>query len=531
MSGQRIDMYRLQELVRLHRMGVSCREVARQLAMSPNTERAYRRALEKAQLLAGEPEALPELEALTAAVREHAPSKPTPHEVSSAAPWKQAICTMLERGAGPKAIYDRLRLEEQDFSASLSAVKRLCVRLKQERGVQPQDVVIPVETAPGEVAQVDFGYVGRLYDPSGGRTRKAWVFVMVLGYSRLMVADLVFDQKVTTWLELHRRAFEQLGGVPKVIVPDNLKAAVVRAAFGVDEQSSLNRSYREMARHYGFQIDPAPVRSPEKKGKVEAGVKYVKRNFFAPRDTMDIEPARTALSQWLDGIANERVHGVTHRKPGEMFEAEENQALLALPSEPWEPVEWKQAKVHRDSHVQFDKRLYSVPWRFLGKPVWVRATASTVAMYADDERIATHRRSDSGHRSTYGSHLPDKREPYRHRARAYWQERADALGDEVGHYIRGVFDVDDVLSQLRTVQSMVTHLETFPEHRARAACVRAHYYGNYRYRGLKQILKNGLDMEPLPTAVEPPHGYLSEPRYARTPGQLLDTLEVYDEHH
>ena len=104
---------------------------------------------------------------------------------------------------------------------------------------------------------------------------------MVLGYSRHMVARLVFDQSSETWQRLHIEAFAELGGVVETVVPDNLKAAVIRASFGVDpEPDDLNRSYREIARHYGFKVNPTPPRDPGEKGKVESGVKYVKGNFF-----------------------------------------------------------------------------------------------------------------------------------------------------------------------------------------------------------------------------------------------------------
>ena len=132
-------------------------------------------------------------------------------------------------------------------------------------------MAIPVETEPGEVAQVDFGEVGRLFDPETQRLRRAWAFVMVLGFSRQMVVRVVFDQKLTTWLRLHVEAFEELGGVVRTVVPDNLKAAVIRAAFGVSSSTALNRSYRELARHYGFKVDPTPPYAPQKKGKVESG--------------------------------------------------------------------------------------------------------------------------------------------------------------------------------------------------------------------------------------------------------------------
>jgi len=132
------------------------------------------------------------------------------------------------------------------------------------------------------------------------------------------------------------------GGVPRVIVPDNLKAAVIRAAFGVDDEPVLNRSYRELARHFGFRIDPTPPRSPEKKGKVERGGGYVKGNFLKTNDSVDIHVDRRALALWLSEIAAKRRHATTGRPPVELFE-EEREALLPLPAKRWEPVVWKNA--------------------------------------------------------------------------------------------------------------------------------------------------------------------------------------------
>lgn len=268
-------MDRLVELVRLHRMGTGAREVARLLCISPNTERLYRLALQSAGLLTGAVQDLPTLEVLKAAlVQQHPPKRP-PQQISTLEPWRGEVVALRDKGLGARAIYDRLRLERGDFPGSYSAVKRLCRQLERAQGVQPRDVAIPVETAPGEVAQVDFGYVGRLYDPQAGTLRKAWCFVMVLGYSRHLFARVVFDQRVETWLGLHAEAFAALGGVVETVVPDNLKAAVVRAAFRADDTAALNRSYRELARYYGFKIDPTPPYAPQKKGKVESAVKYL----------------------------------------------------------------------------------------------------------------------------------------------------------------------------------------------------------------------------------------------------------------
>lgn len=526
MSMRRVDMDRLQELVRLHRMGTGAREVARVLGMSPNTEREYRLALNAEGLLAGEVGDVPMLEVLRAAIERRLPSTAPPQMVSSIESLRDKIVGFADKGLKPQAIYDRLRLEDKDFTASFWAVRAVWRKWRKARGVRAEDVAIPVETAPGEVAQVDFGYVGKLYDASSGQLRKAWAFVMVLGYSRRMVVRICFDQKIETWLRVHVEAFTELGGAPATIVPDNLKAAVVRAAFGVDGAASLNRSYRELARHYGLKIDPAPIYAPKKKGKVESGVKYVKGNYFAGRDGNDADETKRELQRWVDEIANRRLHGSTHRRPIELFTEDEAIALRPMPVRRYELVVWYKARVHQDSHVAFDKRLYSVPWRLIKQEIWLRASPSTIDLYAEDVRVATHSRRGRSPRSTCDEHLPEDRAPWRHRHRAYWEERADKIAPEVGVYIRAVFDSDEVLSMLRVVQSMVAHLEKFPVERAVATCLRASHHASYQYKTIKNILRDGLDLKPL---TKPTSAPLAAPRFARPIGELLHRNQVTHE--
>lgn len=356
---------------------------------------------------------------------------------------------------------------------------------------------------------------------------------MVLGYSRHQYSEVVFDQCTETWNALHESAFRKLGGVPRTVVPDNLKAAVVRAAFGVDDAaSSLNRSYRELARHYGFLIDPTPPRSPEKKGKVEAAVKYVKNNALKGRDGEELDVTNQYLATWVREVAGKRIHGTTGRRPLEVFDAEERQTLMPLPVTPYEPVTWKEATVHRDSHVVFARRMYSVPWRNIGRKVWLRVTATSVAVYYDDERIATHSRRGKGLRSTTEGHLPEERAALRHRSREYWEQRADQLGEDVGKLAREVFDADDVLSQLRQVQAIVTHLERFPVERAQAACRRASFYGSTSYQAVKNILTQALDLQPMPTTRPAPAVWADgAPRFARSMAQWASDEEGDNERH
>jgi transposase len=534
MAARRVDMDKLVELVRLHRMGTGTREVARLLGISPNTERVYREALQRAQLLAGSVEQLPTLEELKAAVLAERPRPELPaQQRSHITPWREQVEHLLDKGLGPKVVWQRLREQESSFDGTYPQVKRLCRRLRADKGVDPMKVAIPVETKPGEVAQVDFGFVGWLYDPARGCLRRAWCFLMVLGFSRHMVARIVFDQRVETWLRLHVECFEELGGVPEVIVPDNLKAAVIRAAFGVSEPTALNRSYRELARHYGFKVDPTPPRAPNKKGKVESGIKYIKRSFFKGREEQDVAEVRRMMGTWLQETAGLRIHGTTGQQPRLVFEQHERTHLRSLPPVPFEPVLWKEAKVHQDSHIAFERRLYSVPWRLVGSKVWVRATSSTIVVYADDERVATHSRRGHQRRSTIEVHLPEGRRQWRHRSRDHWETAARTIGPEVEQLIVEIFEADDVLYQLRVVQAVMRLLEGYPPHRARAACARASFYGITSYQGVKRILVNALDLEPLPNAVNTSCGPLESPRYARNIPELVahSAMEAPDEPH
>jgi len=508
-------MHAFQELVRCHRLGHGPREVSRLLQMSPNSERKYRLAIQEAGLLDGDPEDIPDLGRLREAVERRFPPSAAKQR-SSVEGYEAEIGDKLKVGAGAQAIYDYLRVKyEGEFEGSLSAVKRLCRRLKRDRGVDPKEVSIPVETPPGEAAQVDFGYLGLIYDPMINAVRKVWIFVMVLCGSRLMYVDLVFDQKVKTWLELHVRAFKYLGGAPRTMIPDNLKAAVIKAAFKSSDDCEINRSYRELARHYGFTIDPTPPYQPKKKGKVESGVKYVKHNFGDPRTFRDVDDAAKQLVEWLEKVANRRIHGTTRRSPAELFAAAEAEHLLPIPAARFDPVIWRKAKVHIDSHFQFEGRLYSVHFKNIGKEVWVRATAKTVEAYYDDDRLATHERRGDYGRSTIDGHLPDYRSEWAERGRKAWEARADVIGPAVGAYIRAVFDSDRELSMLRRVMSIVTHLEGFPAGRACAAAARAHYFGNYTSHGIRNILKKGLDLtEPSLWDAER-FGALESPRHAR----------------
>ena len=430
---KRCDVDRLVEMVRLHRLGVPDKTAARMLKMGPNTHRAARDRFREAGVWDGAGE-LPGYEVLRALLPQNLP----PQQISTVEPWKEMVRHMVSHGLEAKVIHTRLLLDVPGFAASYYAVKRFVAVLRRNAPTTQDEVVIPVETGPGEVAQVDFAYVGLVIDPADGTKKKAWFFLMTLGYSRHFFARVVFDQTIPTWLDLHVRAFAFFGGVPKVIVPDNLKPAVIRTSFGLDRDLEAQRNYRELARHYGFLIDPTPPRSPKKKGKVERNVAYVEEFMSSRAEDSNRDELNQDLERWNREIASRRIHGTTNRVPMEMF-IEEKPLLLSLAPQPYLLTVWRCTRVQLNSHAFFEHRYYSVPWQNLGKEVWIRAIPDRVFLYVDDHLVAEHTRKGDSVYSTLPGHLPERAALAR-RNPEIWKERASKIGCTTRTWVDLQFD-------------------------------------------------------------------------------------------
>jgi hypothetical protein len=217
-----------------------------------------------------------------------------------------------------------------------------------------------------------------MIDPAANELRRSWAFVMTLSYSRHQYVEFVFDQKVGTWLESHRHAFEFFGGVPQRVVIDNLKAAILSACW---DDPQVQQSYRECTEHYGFLISPDRPRTPEHKGKVEqGGVHYVKRNFLGGREPTSLTQANQDVRGWCLTTGGERLHGTTKEQPLARFEAEKA-VLQPLPSIHYDMGEWKVLKLHRDCHVVFNGSYYSAPFTHIGQQLRVRGGNKQVRLY------------------------------------------------------------------------------------------------------------------------------------------------------
>ena len=500
-----------QVLVRM-RQGDTDREIARAGLMGrPKAARLRVLAAGQGWL---EPEApLPEDTAIAAVVGAARRARST---VSTVEPYRG----LVERWAASRVsgvVIHAVLCRNHGYRGSASSVYRMLSSIAESR---PPEATVPLNFAPGEAAQVDFGAGPVLLDPAVGEPRRTWCFVMTLCWSRHQYVEFVWDQTVATWLGCHRRALEWFAAVPERLIIDNPKCAITRAC---SRDPLVQRAYAECAEGYSFRIDPCPPADPQKKGIVEAGVKYVKGNFLPLRSFRDLVDLNAQARRWVMEEAGLRIHGTTREQPLERF-AVEKPLLRPLPAIAPDLGTWHRVVVHRDCHVQFDRRLYSVPFALVGKRLWLRATDAFVAIYEDYRLVANHLRARRlGERLTVTAHLPPEAQAFFARDRHWCAARATEIGPATAELVEHLL-ADRIVERLRGAQGVLRLAETYTPARLEAACVRALYHASPFFRTVKTILKGGFDAQPLPGGTDPV--YATGARFARDAEQLFNP-----EHH
>jgi transposase len=499
----------VREILRRIREGQSNRAIARATGVNRKTVGRYRAWAAKHRLLEG---GLPSLEELHQLLEKTLGGAPPPQNVSSVEPYRRIVIQLRKEGVEIAAIHQRLK--ERGYRGSYASVHRFV------RNLEPAmpEVTVRVETRPGEEGQVDFGYAGRLIDPETGELRKTWVFVITLSWSRHQYVEFVFDQKMETWLRLHRNAFDCFGGVPARVRIDNLKAGISKVCWDAPEAQS---SYRECAEHYGFLITPCYPRTPRHKGKVEqGGIHYVKRNFLGGRKPTTITQANRDVLRWVNTTAGQRVHGTTREKPLERFKTE-REALRPLPPAPYDMAVWKRLKLHRDCYLIFEKAYYSAPFRLVGQELWVRGGTREVQVYTSDyQLVATHPRAQRpGQRLTHPDHLPPYKLPGLILSREGCRERAAQIGPATRQVVDILLDHRPE-DRLRTAGRVLKLGEQFGSRRLEAACTRALRFDDPTYVTIKRILQQGLEAEEMPAIASAP----AASTFARTAADLVGQL-------
>ena len=359
----------MQEIGELKRQGLSIQAISRLLGFDRKTVRKY--------LL--KPEGTPAYGPRPARPSKLDSFKPYVEERLNAGVWNAEVLLRELRARGYRGGYTILKdwLQPQRESAQRVAVRRF-------------------ETPPGKQAQVDWGHLGSI--EINGEERKLNGFTFTLGYSRTMMAEAALDQKLGTLLKMHEEAFRQLGGVPEEILYDRMKTVWME----IDERGEVvwNPVFLDFARYWGFTPRLCRPYRAQTKGKVESGVKYVRRNFLCGlqgREPSCLGDLNTQLRAWVWEVANQRVHGTTHEQVAMRWKVDRF-SLKALDGRPpYAYLDDELRKVARDAYVSWQGSRYSVPWSYAGKQVWVRDRAGEVEVHYGSDRIAVHGQAPRKH--------------------------------------------------------------------------------------------------------------------------------------
>ena len=261
--------------------------------------------------------------------------------------------------------------------------------LRPQREAASVVAVRRFETPPGKQAQVDWGHLGSLLE--GGEKQMLWGFAITLGYSRRMMAAAAADQKLGTLLRMHEAAFQQWGAVPEEILCDRMKTVWT----GTDDRGEIvwNAVFLDFARYWGFTPRLCRAYRPQTKGKIESGVKYMRRNFLCGllgREPANLADLNAELRRWVSEVANQRVHGTTHQQVLLRWDEDKFAMQPVNGRQPYPYMDDEQRKVARDAYVSWQGSRYSVPWKYAGKEVWVRDSGRDVEVRHSSERIAVH---------------------------------------------------------------------------------------------------------------------------------------------
>jgi len=357
----------------------------------------------------------------------------------------------------------------------------------------------------GEKLFVDFaGRTGEVVDGRTGEIIPVQIFVAVLGASSFTYVEAVWSQKLPDWIAAHVRAFAFFGGAPRQTVSDNLKAGITRACF---HEPMVNRTYADMARHYGTAIVPARPYKPRDKAKVEVGVQVVGRWILARlrhRRFFSLAELNAAIRLLLDELNDRRMRGWgTSRRA--LFKQLDQVALGSLPPLPYEYAEWKRCRVGLDYHVEIAKHYYSVPHQLLRQEVEARITAATVEIFHRGKRVASHRRSLSPHRpTTVPEHMPSAHRRYRDWTHERIRREAQAVGPDTAVLVDVILRSRPHPEQgFRSCVGILRLVKRYGAERVDAACARALVLGTRSYASVAAILKNCRERAPA-GAAEPP---------------------------
>jgi transposase len=369
---------------------------------------------------------------------------------------------------------------------------------------------------PGAECQLGFGYLGLLFDPVTGRGRKVHALIFTACYSRHVFVWLSFSQTLAAFIAGCEAAWVFFGGVFKVLIPGNA-AAIVADADAVNPR--FTAGWLDYTQARGFATDPARIRSPKDKPRVERTVQYVRGNFFAGETFAGLADAQAAAEAWCRDIAGMRIHGTIAARPAEVFAEHEAAALLPLPAAAYDVPVFARVKVHRDFHVEVARSLYSAPKEYLGCHLDARADTALVKLFCRGQLVKTHPRQQPGRRSTDPADLPAEKTTYAMRDVAALAAAARRHGDNVGVYAERLLDTDLPWTRMRQVYRLLGLVRRYGPGPVDQACARALDLDVVNVTKIASMLERAIENTPPP----PPPAAAATARFARDPAEYRAT--------
>ena len=485
MPGPRLPMRRIRDVLRLSAAGMSKRQIAASLGVSATAAGECIRRARRAGLAWPLPDELSDEE-----LERRLYPLPTAAKDRRPRPDWAAIHRELRR---PGVTLQLLWEEHRAVHSDGYGYSRFCELYRAwEARLLP---TMRQNHVAGERMFVDYaGTTLTVIDASTGEARTAQLFVAVLGASNYTYAEATWTQGLSDWIGAHTRAFAFVGGVPTMVVSDNLRSGITKACF---YEPQVNRTYAEMAAHYGTAIIPARPYRARDKAKVEVAVQIATRFIIAKLRNRQF----FALSA-LNGVVAELVEQINNRVSRHLgasrralFEELERSALKPLPAEPYVFAEWKQCRVGLDYHVEIDKHYYSVPHQLLRGKVWARITARTIEVFHRGKRVAAHVRSSSIRKhTTVREHMPSSHQRYADWTPERLRRQAGAIGRHTAALVEIILRERAHPEQgFRACVGIVRLAESYGRERLEAACGRAIEIGARSYSSVNSILKNDLD--------------------------------------
>jgi transposase len=499
MTQERLTMRKIAEVLRLKwECGLSNRTIARSCSISHSTVAEYLRRAQEAGLTWPLPADLGQ-DALYELLF---PKAPSPDSRVIPSPDWSLVHTELHRKSVTLRLlwveYREARPDGYGYSQFCALYQEWAKRLKPSMRLSHKG---------GEKVFVDYaGQTVPVIDPHSSQVLQAQIFIGVLGASNYTYAEAQESQELFNWISAHVRMFAFLGGVPEIVVPDNLKAGVKHPSR---YEPDLNPTYHDLAQHYGTAVIPARVRKPKDKAKAEVGVQVVERWVLARlrnHTFFSLADLNRAIRELLDEL-NARQMEHLERSRRELFEELDRPALKPLPEQPYEFATWKKAKVNIDYHVEFDKHYYSAPYKLMHEEVMIRATQATVEIFFNRERVASHRRVKApGRHTTVTEHMPPAHQKYLEWSPERLTSWAQKTGPQTAQLVQVLLDSRQHPEQAyRSCLGLLRLGSRYGEDRLEAACRRALRVGIHSYKGVKNILDAKLDQAEVdePSAIVP----------------------------